>query len=244
EKEKRKSRDTEKSQNKNQGKDMVISAGSYRRLIAEAKGKPAEAIVSMLLLRSMNHAYYSAENRGHFGLASDCYCHFTSPIRRYPDLMVHRMILQAFDDQGKQTDRRTLQDKIEGQCQEASALERLAEDAERKIDSLWKASYMSQYVGLEFDGVISGVTEYGFYVSLENTAEGMVHVSRLEGYYEYLEEKMMLASWQNPIRYRLGDPVRVLLESVDVGAGYINFRPAEIRQQAAGRKSARKKLTF
>lgn len=206
----------------------AVTTASYKRLLAEVKGKPEESIVSTLLLRSMNHASYSVDNRGHFGLASSCYCHFTSPIRRYPDLMVHRMIKKMAKEEERKPDwKETLRKKMDEQCQETSIRERIAEDAERKADSLWKADYMSQFVGEEYDGVISGVTDFGFYVSLENTAEGLVHISRLEGYYEYVEEMMTLVSRDNPKRYRLGDNVRVLLESVDVGAGYINFRLAE-----------------
>jgi ribonuclease R len=196
----------------------------YRQLLAKVKGKPEENVVSTLLLRSMDHAYYGIENRGHFGLASDCYCHFTSPIRRYPDLMVHRMLKQAAEKK-KMTKPRAeaFRARMEEQCREASLRERIAEDAERKVDNLWKAGYMSRFVGEEFDGVVSGVTDYALFVALENTAEGMLHVSRLDGYYEYREELMALIHTRNNSRYRLGDPIRVKLESVDVGAGFINF---------------------
>ncbi|MCL1805545.1 MAG: RNB domain-containing ribonuclease [Clostridiales bacterium] len=205
-----------------------VSTVSYKRLLAEVKGRPEESIVSALLLRSMSHATYSVDNRGHFGLASGCYCHFTSPIRRYPDLMVHRMIKKMAADEVREPDgKEALRKKMDEQCQEASIRERIAEDAERKADSLWKADYMSRFIGEEYDGVINGVTDFGFYVSLENTAEGLIHISKLEGYYEYIEEQMTLISRDNPQRYRLGDTVRVVLESVDVSAGYINFRPVQ-----------------
>ena len=213
------------------------SSHSYQNLLAEVKGKPEESVVSTLLLRSMAHASYSAENRGHFGLASPCYCHFTSPIRRYPDLMAHRVIKLMGKDRERKPDwKEALQEKTDKQCLNTSSLERMGEDAERKADALWKADHMSQYIGLEFDGVINGVTDYGLYVSLENTAEGMVHISRLDGYYEYVEDLMSLISRQNPTRYRLGDPIRVLLESVDIGAGYINFRLPEGAGRPAGEK--------
>ena len=229
----------DKSRDK-EGVKGAVTSGAYRQLLAEVRGKPEEALVSTLLLRSMNHASYGVENHGHFGLASPCYCHFTSPIRRYPDLMVHRMIrMMERDEERKPKWKEALQEKMEAQCLEASFRERIAEDAERKADGFWKADYMSRFVGQEFDGVISGVTDYGLYVGLENTAEGMIHISRLDGYYEYNEDKMSLISRQNPKRYRLGDPIRVLLESVDVGAGYINFSPADTQAGPTAKKTER-----
>ena len=200
---------------------------AYQRLLDEAKGTPQESVVSTLLLRSMEHAHYSVKNAGHFGLASDCYCHFTSPIRRYPDLMVHRMIkysLAANQDAPDHERKEALRAKMEEQCREASELERAAEDAERKVDSLWKAFYMRQFIGEEFDGVINGVTEFALFVALENTVEGMLHVSRLDGYFTFAEESMALICEKNGRRYRMGDAIRVVLEKVDVGAGFIDFR--------------------
>jgi len=113
--------------------------------------------------------------------------------------------------------------KMDEQCREASALERIAEDAERKVDALWKAFYMGSFIGTTFDGIVNGVTDFALFVSLDNTAEGMLHVSRLDGYFEYQEDAMALVCRGNGMRYRLGDPVRVRLESVDTGAGHINF---------------------
>ncbi len=220
--------------------ELAITSGSYQQLLAEVKGKPEETIVSTLLLRSLNHAYYGPEEYGHFGLASDCYCHFTSPIRRYADLMVHRIIKRiAQEGKLKTQQKEALRAKVDKQCQQASICERIAEEAERKVDSLWKADYMSQFIGEEFSGVISGVTEYGLYVSLENTAEGMVHISRLEGYYECNEEQMCLYNYQSRQRYRLGDPITVRLDSVDVGAGYINFSLAAAQPQAKAAAAAK-----
>ncbi|MCL2121993.1 MAG: ribonuclease R, partial [Clostridiales bacterium] len=207
---------------------------TYQQFLKKVKGNEEETLVSTLLLRSMDHAYYSVENQGHFGLASDCYCHFTAPIRRYPDLMVHRIIKQAASGSAWTARQRSaqasgdaalhpLRAKTEEKCREASLRERIAEEAERRADSLWKADYMSRFVGEAFDGVISGVTDYALFVALENTAEGMLHISRLDGYFEYAEGKMALISDHRQKQYRLGDPIRVRLESVDIGLGRINF---------------------
>ncbi|MDR1194471.1 MAG: RNB domain-containing ribonuclease [Peptococcaceae bacterium] len=200
----------------------------YQQLLREVKGSPKEAIVATLLLRSLNHAYYGPAEKGHFGLASDCYCHFTSPIRRYADLLAHRIIRQLGSTGVLGDDAsRLLTAKLEQQCQSVSLCERTAEEAERKVEDLWKADYMSRLIGQEFDGAISGVTSYGLYVTLDNTATGMLHISRLPGFFVFDEKTLTLACQRTKTRYQLGERLRVRLESTDSGAGYIDFSLAE-----------------
>ncbi|MEA4892508.1 MAG: RNB domain-containing ribonuclease [Peptococcaceae bacterium] len=205
-----------------------VTPRSYQRLIQQIKGRPEESMVSTMLLRSLTHASYSPVEEGHFGLASDCYCHFTSPIRRYPDLMVHR-IIKEYGMKGRpdKASAERQRERLEEQCGQASLCERAAEDAERKADNLWKAAYMSRFIGQEFDAIVSGVTGYGFYVALPNTVEGLVHVSTMEDYYEFDEKTQTLSSWRRHKSYRMGDQVRVRLTAVDVGAGYVDFELAE-----------------
>ena len=201
---------------------------AYQRVIQQVKGRPEEAMVSTMLLRSLTHASYSPQEEGHFGLASECYCHFTSPIRRYPDLLVHR-IIKEYGMKGRpdKAAAERQRERLGEQCAQASVCERAAEDAERKADSLWKAAYMSQFIGEEFDASVSGVTSYGLYVALENTVEGLIHVSNMEDYYEFDERNQTLSSWRRHKIYRMGDPIRVRLTGVDIGAGYVDFIPAE-----------------
>ena len=167
-------------------------------------------MISRLTLRSMKQAKYTTECTGHFGLAAKYYCHFTSPIRRYPDLQIHRIIKDNL--RGRMTSEKLehyagILDDVAAQ---ASKTERRADDAEREADKMKKAEYMEHQIGKVFDGIISGLTTWGMYVELPNTVEGMIHVSNLfDDRYYYQEEKREMVGVDTGRVFRLGQPVRV-----------------------------------
>ncbi|MCK9906022.1 RNB domain-containing ribonuclease, partial [Frankia sp. Cpl3] len=154
------------------GKGNSVHPRVLQKLLEEVKGTPEEVIISTVMLRSMKQARYDAESLGHFGLATDFYTHFTSPIRRYPDLIVHRLI-REWVERGEMSAERAVQwaEKLPEIAEHASQRERLAVDAERETDDLKKAEFMLEQIGEEFEGVISGVTSFGMFVELPNTIE-------------------------------------------------------------------------
>ena len=174
-------------------------------------------VVSTLLLRSMKQARYSPENVGHFGLAAEYYCHFTSPIRRYPDLQIHRIIKEYIN--GKIDDGRSkkLIGLVDYAAKQSSETERIAQEAEREVDDLKKAEFMLGKISEEFDGIISSVTSFGIFVELPNTIEGLVHITALDDdYYVYDETHLSLIGERNKKVYRLGDEVKVKCSRVDI----------------------------
>ena len=186
-------------------------------------------MVSRLVLRSMKQAQYTPECSGHFGLAAKYYCHFTSPIRRYPDLQIHRIIRDnirgRLQREGKTEHYREI---LEHVAQQSSACERRAQEAERESDRLKKAEYMSYHLGEEFEGIISGVTAYGFYVELPNTVEGLVHVTSLrDDYYSYNEETYELSGELSHKVYHLGQKVRVRVADADALKRTVDFTVVE-----------------
>ncbi|AZV58590.1 ribonuclease R [Clostridium sp. AWRP] len=193
-------------------------------IVEKVKGKKEEIVVSTLLLRSMKQARYSSECVGHFGLAARYYCHFTSPIRRYPDLIIHRIIKEFIN--GRLTDNRikTLVKEVDYAAKQSSEMERVAQDAEREVDDLKKAEYMSKRIGEEFEGIISSVTNFGMFVELPNTIEGLVHMSTLEDdYYVYDEKHLSLVGERNRNIYKLGDEIKIRVLKVDMFAHEIYF---------------------
>lgn len=206
----------------------TIDPHAYQELLEAVKDKPEQQAVSTLLLRSLAHARYSPLDLGHFGLASPYYSHFTSPIRRYSDLVIHRIIKRLGMD-GKLSDEEKfqLQARLERYAEQTSLCERVAEDAERKVDNLKKAEYMSHYIGEEYDGVISGVTSYGLYIALPNTVEGMAHISTLQDYYEFDEAHLRLTAVRTRKSFTMGQKVKVRVTNVDLDAGYVDFQLIE-----------------
>lgn len=198
-----------------------------QKLLDKVEGTPEEALISRLTLRSMRQAKYTTQNLGHFGLATKYYTHFTSPIRRYPDLQIHRIIKECLD--GKMDGKRTSHyEKILPEVAvKSSALERRADEAERETDKMKKVQYMEQFIGEEFDGVISGVTNWGFYVELPNTVEGLVHINELrDDYYLFDELHYELIGEMTRRTYKLGQPIRVQVTGCDRFAKTIDFIPA------------------
>lgn len=198
------------------GANDEVHPKEIQKLINNVKGTPEEALISKLALRSMKQAKYSINCEGHFGLAMKYYCHFTSPIRRYPDLQIHRIIKENLH--GRLVDNRISHyNKILPEVADAtSRLERRADDSEREVEKLKKAEYMEQFIGESFDGIISGVTTWGMYVELPNTVEGMVRVADIPGDYYYFDEEhySMVGEHTGKI-YKLGSQIRITVANVD-----------------------------
>lgn len=210
--------------NKN-SKTGLIEPKSIQHVLNEVAGKPEERIISAIALRTMQQARYSADNAGHFGLAAKFYTHFTSPIRRYPDLIVHRLLSELLPT-GKISTARTEQLKkvLPEIALNASTRERVAADAERDTVDMKKIEYMAQFVNAEFTGVISGVTAFGLFVELDNGVEGLVHVSSMANdYYEYAENQYALIGQRTNKVYRIGDQVTVILMRADIKERIIDF---------------------
>ena len=201
-----------------------IHPKEIQKLLAKIAGTPEEAMISRMALRSMKQAKYSVECTGHFGLACAFYCHFTSPIRRYPDLQIHRIIKEQL--RGRMNDDRAAhyRELLPEVAKHSSETERRADEAERETDKLKKVEYMEQHVGESFDGVISGVTGWGLYVELPNTVEGLVHISKLYGdYYYYSEKSSELVGEATGRCFKLGMPVRVNVDGCDRFTRTIDF---------------------
>lgn len=182
-------------------------------------------MLSRLTLRTMKQAKYTTECSGHFGLAARYYCHFTSPIRRYPDLQIHRIIRDnlrgRLKREGKTEHYREILEEV---ARQSSVCERRAQEAERESDKMKKAEYMSYHLGEEFEGIISGVTGYGLYVELDNTVEGLVHISSLrDDYYSYDPEKFELQGELTKKVYHLGQRVRVRTADADAQKRTVEF---------------------
>lgn len=209
-----------------------VHSKEVQKLLAKVEGTPEEPLISRLALRSMKQARYSAENAGHFGLAAQYYTHFTSPIRRYPDLQIHRIIKENI--RGRMTDERIAhyEKLLPEVALQSSETERRAEEAEREILKLKKVEYMQAHIGDEFEGVISGITKWGAYVELENTIEGLVHVTNMrDDHYEYWEEQYELIGAHTRNVYKLGQIVRVRVLGADRLQRTIDFEFCDDEQE-------------
>ena len=205
-----------------------IHPKEIQKLLAKIADTPQEAMIARLALRSMKQARYMPENAGHFGLAAKYYCHFTSPIRRYPDLQIHRIIkdtIRGRMNAGRIAHYGEILDEV---CKISSETERRADEAERETMKQKKAEYMQAHLGESFAGVISGVSAYGFYVELPNTVEGMVHITRLlDDSYEFREDTWELTGVHNGKSYKLGQRIRVRAAEVNLLTRTIDFEPEE-----------------
>ncbi len=199
-----------------------------QKLLSKIAGTPEEPLISRLALRSMRQAKYSVECSGHFGLACPYYCHFTSPIRRYPDLQIHRIIkdqLRGRLDEDRIAHYREILPEV---AKHSSETERRADEAERETDKLKKAEYMEERIGEIYEGVVSGITSWGIYVELPNTVEGLIHVSKLPGdYFYYNESAYEMIGQATGKSYKLGMPVRVCVDGCDRFSRTIDFSVAE-----------------
>ena len=215
-----------------------IHPKELQKLLDRLEGTSEEALLSRLVLRSMKQARYTTDCSGHFGLAARYYTHFTSPIRRYPDLQIHRIIKENLRG-GLAEERRAHYEAILPQAAiQSSALERRAEEAERETEKLKKCQYMSRFVGEEFAGVISGITNWGFYVELPNTVEGLVRMSDLaDDYYIFDEKNYELVGERTRKTYKLGQSVRVTVSGTDPVLRSVDFVLAEAAGEPADREA-------
>ena len=193
-----------------------IHPKEIQKLLGKIEGTPEEALISRLALRSMKQARYSVDCTGHFGLACQYYCHFTSPIRRYPDLQIHRIIKEQLRGRLKENRIQHYEEILPQVADHSSKTERRADEAERETDKLKKAEYMEQHIGEAFSGVISGITAWGIYVELPNTIEGLIHVSNLRGdYFVYDEANYEMVGRDTGKKYKLGQRIPVIVEGTD-----------------------------
>lgn len=227
----------------NFGHSMHIANNAVRpkeiqKLLVKVEGTNEEALISRLALRSMKQAKYTPENTGHFGLATTYYCHFTSPIRRYPDLQIHRIIKE--DLRGRMNEnRREHYEKIFPEVtKQCSERERLAEEAERETIKLKKVEYMEEHIGEVFEGVISSITKWGIYVELPNTIEGLVHVTNMhDDHYDYIEERFEMVGEHTRKVYKLGQTVYIVATGTDRLQRTIDFEFVEKEEVDYGKRT-------
>jgi ribonuclease R len=228
-----------------------VTPKNFQKLVDRIRGKPEERPIAMLMLRTMQKARYDAVSLGHFGLAADCYTHFTSPIRRYPDLVVHRMLRES--RQGPMTDarREELDEELPEVARHTSERERRADDAERELLQWKKVRFMADKVGDEYEGYITGVAPFGLFIELiEHYVEGLVHVSSMaDDYYRFVEQQHVMLGENTKKVYRLGDKVRVQVVRVDMERRQVELGLVEIldtvrrdeRRRGAPRSTLRSK---
>jgi ribonuclease R len=214
-------------------KEPDSSPKEFQRVLSDVKGRPEERVVNEILLRSMKWAKYSAKNLGHFGLASESYTHFTSPIRRYPDLIAHRLLKKALSKEEMKVSEEVLAERAD----HLSDRERVAMEAEREILDRYRVRFMKDKVGEEYEGIISGMATFGFFVELKDIfVEGLVRMTSLhDDYYQYLEKKYCLVGERTHKTFRIGDEVRVRVDRVDIERRHIDFGLIEKKDRGIGR---------
>lgn len=217
-----------------------VSPKDLQAVINEVKGKPEETVVSMLMLRSMQQAKYDIDPIGHYGLAAEYYSHFTSPIRRYPDLILHRLI-HYYDEVGKdEKAQKRWNKKLPEIAEHSSKTERRAVDAERETDELKKTEYMEGKVGEEFEGLVTSVTNFGMFVQLPNSVEGLIHISKMDDdYYEFSERGLLLIGRHTGRIFRIGQPVKVKVTAANKEGYQIDFELAENPETEKNKKTKR-----
>ncbi|SDD51503.1 ribonuclease R [Paenibacillus sp. UNCCL117] len=214
------------------GKGNTVHPRALQTLLEEIKGTKEETVISTVMLRSMKQARYDANSMGHYGLAAEYYSHFTSPIRRYPDLIIHRVIREVLESGGALTDQRHeyLASRMEDIARQSSERERVAVDAERETEALKKAEFMLDKVGEEFDGIISSVTSFGIFIELDNTVEGLIRLSDMsDDYYHYHEAQHALIGERTSKIYRLGDEVKVRVSRVNMDEKTVDFAMVDMK---------------
>lgn len=204
------------------GTASKVDQKDLQAFMAKVAGKPNSDVLSMMLLRSMQQARYDEQNQGHYGLAADYYTHFTSPIRRYPDLMVHRM-MRDYSSKAIEERAQHFEGIVSDVANQSSRLERRAIEAEREVEAMKKAEFMQDFVGETFDGIVSSVVKFGLFVALPNTVEGLIHVTNLPEYFNYTERTMSLQGERTGLLFRVGQPIRVKLNRSDKLTGEIDF---------------------
>lgn len=217
-----------------------IHPRALQDILEKVRGTKEETIVSTVMLRSLAKARYSHENSGHFGLAAKFYCHFTSPIRRYPDLIIHRLIKEELNGELPEKREEQLRNMLPEIARQCSERERAADEAERETEDMKKVEFMKERVGETFDGIVSNVTSFGMFVELENTIEGLVKVSSMDDdYYVFDDAHFCLIGERTKKRYRIGDQLRVLLTRADIATRQLDFIiEAENKKGGNGAKEA------
>ena len=207
-----------------QGDPKDIRPKDIQKLLKKIKGKPEEYLISTMTLRSMQQALYTTDCQGHFGLAAEHYCHFTSPIRRYPDLMIHRIIKENKGKKLRKKRRSYYDGLLPVLTSSLSKLERRADEVEREVDKLKKVQYMTAHVGEQFSGVVSGVTKWGIYVALPDTVEGMISLTSIhDDRYVFDEESFTVTGTHTKRSFTLGQPVDIVVERADTERRVIDF---------------------
>ncbi|OJG74213.1 ribonuclease R [Enterococcus quebecensis] len=241
------------------GTKTDITPKDLQKVLEQVADKPEEAVINTMLLRSMQQARYSEDNYGHYGLAAEYYTHFTSPIRRYPDLIVHRLI-RSYEGNVSEKLKEKWEQDLPDIADHSSKMERRAVETEREVDSMKKAEFMADKIGEEYDGVISSVTRFGFFVELPNTIEGLIHVNSLkQDYFHFIENHMALVGERTGMTLKIGQKVKVKVEKADPETKEIDFEFLEAeeverleapkqkrrqdnrRKQTSGRKDDEKK---
>lgn len=206
------------------GVNNEVHPRELQQLLNKIKGTKEESLINNLMLRSLKKAEYSPECTPHFGLAAQYYCHFTSPIRRYPDLQIHRIIKGQLKGKLSEKDYQRLAERTAIVAEQSSKMERVADEVERDVDKIKIAEYMSDKIGEEYDGTVSGVTSFGIFIELENTVEGLVHISNMvDDFYIFNDEKRELYGQTTGKIYRIGDKVGIRVENVSIARAEIDF---------------------
>ncbi|WP_179037690.1 ribonuclease R [Paenibacillus sp. URB8-2] len=221
------------------GRGNSVHPRALQKLLEDIQGTKEQTVISTMMLRSMKQAKYDAESTGHFGLAAEYYSHFTSPIRRYPDLVIHRVMREVLEGGGALSEKRQeyLASRMPDIAQQSSERERVAVEAERDTEQLKKAEYMLDKVGEEFEAMVSSVTSFGMFVELENTVEGLIRLSNLtDDYYHFDEGHMALIGERTSKVFRIGDEVKIRVAKVNMDDHTIDFELVDMKPRAAGER--------
>lgn len=209
----------------NNGKDEEVHPKALQTVLKKIAGKPEESAISAIMLRSLRQARYSPNCEGHFGLAAKFYCHFTSPIRRYPDLQIHRIIKEVINGRMDKKAKAHFEAVVSYASDHSSEQERAADVAEREVDDYYKAVYMEKRIGQEYDGTVSGATNFGIFVELPSSVEGLVRLADMgDDYYNYDEENFCVLGERTKKMYKIGDSVRIKVVNVDIDRKEIDFK--------------------
>lgn len=204
-------------------KGQDLHPKDFQNILKKVKGKDEESVVNILMLRTMQKARYSEHRQLHFGLATEFYTHFTSPIRRYPDLIVHRLLKDFIKNNLAKYNRTSLEEKLKTNAEHLSITERRSEDCERDVEDLMKCKYMKKFVGYTFPGKVSSITEFGIFVELENTVEGLFMYKFVDDRYEYIEEELKCINVDKKLTYKIGQRVKIKVLNVDLEQRNIDF---------------------
>lgn len=204
-------------------KGKELHPKDFQEILKEVSGKDDESLVNMLMLRTMRKAKYANYRDIHFGLATKYYTHFTAPIRRYPDLIVHRLVKDFLDNKFENISQSSLEKQLAKNAEHLSITERNSEECERDVEDLYKCKYMKKYIGEKFQGIISSITDFGIFIELENTVEGCFMYKFSDDHFEYIEQKLSCINRENNKRYKIGQKVLIEVKNVDLEKRNIDF---------------------